>query len=488
MKKLKKLFISSFIIVGVLVSSINTYALGKVNEIDTITIPNKDIDRAHKDVVYLEDGSYVIVGSVKVTGFNYQAEITKYSANGTLDWQSTYGGTGGESFDAVTVDNDGNLIAVGHTSSASLSPYMAADYDKSASIIVKYDGATGAELAAKCLGSTKADTFSDVIVKDNTVIAVGQAGENSGDFAGLTNNRITAVIVLFDNDSSLTLDQIIELEAADIGYFKGITMVDDNYVLIGEVATTDKDFTISTGDNGGNGDTNVFAIKYNSTFTSTLWSTIIGGTRNDAVSGLTQVDGGYLITGTTVSKDNDFAALAGNYSIGNGFIAKIKDSDGALEWATAIVAAPDVYSYLSSVAIIGDTFMAVGTLDGPVSSGTLTADCLGGYGDILVVTGSVSDGTISTLDSFGGTGYDYASNVKALTDHFVIIGDTESTDETFKDLSISEYTGFIITFKEFGPDPELPNTGETTLSTYTLYTSVVLLGVVYFGVKRKEQQ
>lgn len=75
-------------------------------------------------VVQLPDGGYAVAGSTNsndghVSGNHgdYDFWLTKLSSSGTLLWQQTYGGSGGDLPDELTATNDGGFLLTGYSSS-----------------------------------------------------------------------------------------------------------------------------------------------------------------------------------------------------------------------------------------------------------------------------------------------------------------------------------------------------------------------------------
>src|SRR5262249_9932328 len=67
------------------------------------------------------DGGYIVAGSTSSFGAGGDdAWLLKLDATGTVTWQKTYGGPGDESFSYIEQTNDGGYIASGYTTSFGL--------------------------------------------------------------------------------------------------------------------------------------------------------------------------------------------------------------------------------------------------------------------------------------------------------------------------------------------------------------------------------
>jgi len=64
------------------------------------------------------DGGYIVLGGTDTGGSSgYDAFILKLSSNGTVEWQKTYGGSGGDYLSSIQQTQDGGYIVAGMTSS-----------------------------------------------------------------------------------------------------------------------------------------------------------------------------------------------------------------------------------------------------------------------------------------------------------------------------------------------------------------------------------
>jgi hypothetical protein len=64
------------------------------------------------------DGGYIVLGGTNTGGSSgYDAFILKLSSNGTVEWQKTYGGSGGDTLSSIQQTQDGGYIVAGVTSS-----------------------------------------------------------------------------------------------------------------------------------------------------------------------------------------------------------------------------------------------------------------------------------------------------------------------------------------------------------------------------------
>lgn len=147
------------------------------------------------DIALTADGGYVVTGFVgshntgNVTGHSelayFDAWVLKLTSTGELEWQKTVGGTGYEYAWAVIVANSGGYVVAGSTSST--------DGDVSAMNGLRDFWAfkldeTGEIVWEKAFGGTKAEhCFSIANTTDNGFIMTGYAWSTDGDVAGAVN-------------------------------------------------------------------------------------------------------------------------------------------------------------------------------------------------------------------------------------------------------------------------------------------------------------
>ncbi len=304
--------------------------------------------------------------------------IVKYNAKGEVEWKSFLGGDNSVTFASFTQLADGSFIAAGQTQSSDLG---VKEGRKIEMLLVKYN-AKGEKQWHKVVGGTKYEYFSSVTATpDGGFIAGGKAESSDGDFEGLKDNMIKAVLIKYDADGNVRWKRAmggskhndvegLAVNAAGDIFAAYVTNSDDgDFASIagrGEADTVivkyDKNGTFQWVNSfSGSGDDEMtfvapspdggcviggrfnidaksdgsfdpyhnaggydgFLVKYNKNGTIG-WVKSIAGFLNDRISGIEPITGGYAVVGATESKNRDFAAI-GNKGEQDGFLALISE-------------------------------------------------------------------------------------------------------------------------------------------------------------------
>ncbi len=105
--KVKIIFVIWFILIAVNTANANWAIRLSAPEFD---LPN--------DLRQTSDGGYVVAGMTYSFGAgNLDGWIVKLDASGRIQWQKTYGGSGGESIHTILQTDDGGYITAGQTDS-----------------------------------------------------------------------------------------------------------------------------------------------------------------------------------------------------------------------------------------------------------------------------------------------------------------------------------------------------------------------------------
>lgn len=265
------------------------------------------------------DGGYIITGSMETDLRSYDALLIKTDSNGNETWVKTFGGVDGDGGDFVQQTKDGGYILTGNTYS-----YGEGNSDI---LLIKTDS-NGNQTWLKTFGGSNLDFgFSVQQTVDSCFIIVGQTMSFGAGRADLW-------LIKTNSNGIKIWDKTFGGTESDYGYSVQQTQ-DGGYIITGtslcdvfliktdgegkeiwseiyggagsEIGnsvqqTTDGGYIIAGQTNSyGAGETDVYIIKTDS-FGTIIWEKTFGGTEFDYANSVQQTrDGGYILTGITLS-------------------------------------------------------------------------------------------------------------------------------------------------------------------------------------------
>jgi len=382
-----------------------------------------DIARA---IIETTDGGYAVIGytnSIDGDITDKQLEendfwVLKLDADGNIEWQKTYGGSGDDLGRAIIQTTDGGYAITGPSKSSDgdgsnnegqhdhwivkLDPqgniqweksHGFSGHDHSRSIIQTNDGGyfIGGYLDVTASGGLGNETVS---VKHGVGEFWAQKLDANGNlqwrryFGGTNNDRI----------------------------FKVLQAHDGNFLLIG--SSESEDFDI----NNGNGSYDIWVVKID-TKGEMLWERSFGGSGIDNGHAAVKTnDGNYLIAGAAISDDGDVSDSKGN---SDAWVVKINDN-GEMLWEKSFGGSGfDAAWAIDTGSGIFGTYVIAGnskSSDGDASSNN-------GENDFWILKINNS-GELLFEKSLGGSGLDFAYGVIETFDQkIVVVGETESFDK-----------------------------------------------------------
>ncbi len=352
-------------------------------------------------IVQTGDGGYVVVGNTSSYGAGgADMYIGKYTPNGTLSWNKTWGGVGNDYGSSIIQTSDGGYAVTGYETS-----FGAGGSDM---FIVKYTS-DGTLSWNKTWGGVGIDNGNSIIQTNDGGYAVTGYTENFG--AGVND----MFIVKYTSDGTLSWNKTWGGVGNDYG--SSIIQTSDGGYSIASFTTS-----------FGLGANEVLLVKYTSDGTLS-WATVWGGTGADSGSRHIQTsDGGFAVTGLT----NSFGA--GGFDV---FLNKYTSS-GTLSWSKT-------WGGIGTEAGYG--LVKTGDNDYVISG--YTASYGAGLNDLFLIKFK-SDGNLLWNKTFGGVYNDYSKPLIQATDgSFVTGGYTNSYGTAVNvnnDMLLVKYTsnGMII--------------------------------------------
>ncbi len=290
-------------------------------------------DDRGRSIITTSDGGFAIAGFSQsndgdVTENNglYDFWLAKLDVNGAVSWQKSFGFSGTDQAFSIIQTNDGGYLvngildvtASGGQGNARNNRHAGGDY-----WAIKVD-ANGNREWWNYYGGTNTDTaFKAIQTNDNGFLFFGSSDSDDVD---ITDNKgvYDFWVVKTNNTGEVQWKKNYggsELDEA----FDAIKTNDDNFLIVGNTRSNDKDIFES------NGSSDIWAIKIDSNGTL-LWEESYGGSSFDLANGITQAqDGGFYIVGNTRSSNIDVTNNNGNKDV---WVLKINASGKLLSQKT----------------------------------------------------------------------------------------------------------------------------------------------------------
>lgn len=247
--------------------------------------------------------------------------------------------------------------------------------------------------------------------KDSGFVIVGYSNSNDGDISGNHGGNDYWVVKL-DKSGSIVWQQSIGGSGEDIATDVKQT-TDGGYVVAGYSNSSD---SLVSGNHGGN---DFWIVKLDANGVQ-VWQKSFGGTSDDRAIAIQQtIDGGYVVTGHSNSKDANLTNNNGNNDI---WVIKLS-STGNLDWQKSFGGSGNDYATAVLQAMDGGYLVGGYTFS---VDGDVTNDH--GNNDYWLLKLN-SDGSLKWQKTFGGSENDYARALVATIDGgFVVGGYSASTD------------------------------------------------------------
>ena len=376
------------------------------------------------DVVSTSDGGFLALmtsnsrdGSLNGINSKYAGQssvIVKYDQGGKIEWKKFFGGNDGVSLMSLAVDSSGNIAAAGYSKSTDLDVKNEGNYDA----ILYLLKPTGDVIWMQGIGGTQSEAFNGIaFAPDGTIVVTGFSYSHDGSAKkfGVPKKESSAVVAKYSADGKLVFAKSIG-STSDSLY--GVQV--DKSGNIYAVGTVSSNTSNSLFESFGQADGAIVKLDSSGKL---LWKYHLGGSKIDRFTSLAlSSEGGVIAVGRSESSDNAMKKLK-NYGGYDAVIVKLSDS-GSLVWEKSfkgsyndsfndIVAANGGYYVVGSSNSYNRDFITIG------NRGAL---------DGIVVKYSEA-GEVQTVEGFGGSGDDDFTAVCVLDNGKVIaVGSTLSSD------------------------------------------------------------
>lgn len=314
------------------------------------------------DIQTTTDGGYIVAGRSSstngdVTGNHGNSDywIVKLDSTGVIQWQKCFGGSAGESAEFIQVTSDGGYIVTGRSFShdgdltfESIGGYW----------IVKMDSG-GTKQWQKSFGGGSDDTAQSIrSTPDGGYIVIGSSTSTNGDVTG---NHGVADYWVVKMDSAGVKQWQKSLGGSNYDYAFDIQNTSDGgYILAGYSSSNNGDVT------GNHGAQDFWIVKINNTGTL-QWQKSLGGSSNEqAYSIQVTSDGGYVVGGYSRSNSGN---VSGNHGGSYDFWLIRLDAVGVVLWQKSLGGNVGDYGYDIQITPDGGYIMTGYTLsnDGEVT-------------------------------------------------------------------------------------------------------------------------
>ena len=351
-------------------------------------------------------------------------------------WVKVFGGTVDGCGYSISPTSGGGLLITGGSSSddgdfkgkwKGLNDIFILELDRSGRI-----------LWSRIIGGTDYEQGNSVRRSfDGGVIITGYTMSKDGDFTGMSTVSSDIIVTNLDKDGRILWNKTIGGSGFERGHSVSLTS-DGGLLVTGFTTSSDGDFE---GMNRGGMD--IFVIKVDRSG-DTQWKRTFGGNDDDGGTSITStLDGGVLVTGSTLSNNYDFEDV----NMGQQDIVVLNlDSKGDMVWKRTFGGIESDWGESITTTQEGH-IVVVGT----TSSNNGDFRGMNHGGEDVIVMNLDRNGNVVWKKTLGGTGDDYGKSVTSTIDgDLLITGYTLSSDGDFKGTSRGMSDMFIIKLDKDG--------------------------------------
>jgi hypothetical protein len=267
------------------------------------------------------DGGFIVAGTTKPSGSSQEVFVMKLNSNGNKVWQKSLGGSYDDVTNAVSVAADGSVLLAVSTESNNTGD-VGVNHGDHDSWIIKLNP-NGDKVWSKMFGGNEEDFPASIkSTSDGGCIIAGYTSSSeNGDVKSKSHGHEDMWVLKLNASGDISWSSLFGGSSTDatLGKNSIATTADGGYVIVGTSGSKD-------GDVGTNkGDFDCWVIKVNSTG-SKVWSKTYGGSLyEDAGSVLLNADGSFWVGSYTTS--NNSGDVGANHGSGTSDVWMIKIKD-----------------------------------------------------------------------------------------------------------------------------------------------------------------
>ncbi len=270
------------------------------------------------------DGGFILAGytastngDITINNGGYDGWLIKLNSKGEIQWSKTYGGILDDKFQSIKITNDGGYVLTGYTKNDNVADGYQGDKDI---WVLKLDESGTIEWS-KAFGEKYEDIGNSIIQTKDGGYAVAARVSTIFNPAGGTADFLFLKL----NASGVSEKKIIKSYKLDDIIHDIKEMSDGSFIAVGETSYAGGIANF----HGGVKD--AWALKINSNNDDVEWDKAYGGSKLDYCNNVIVTDdGGFIMVGGSTSNDQDVPS--DNSSILGGWVVKT-DSSGNIEWS-----------------------------------------------------------------------------------------------------------------------------------------------------------
>lgn len=265
-----------------------------------------------EDIAELEDGTIVAVGSTStkdtLNSKLTSSIIIRMDKDGKCMWTYSFPGDkeqSGDFADCVAATPDGGFVVGGKA--VTTGGFFSGENERTA-YLFKFDKNCNIKWRRTLAGSMS-NTFDAVSVADNgDIYATCVTTSSDGDFAALIKGKgasTNSVLVKLDKNGKLEWSK--NLDGSGNSEYKAVCATEDGGCVVAGSYTISKraDGIYSL----CYGKSDCYIIRYDAKG-NVCWAKSFGGSKNDHVYGITEIKGGFVLVGNTQSVDYSFTGCS----------------------------------------------------------------------------------------------------------------------------------------------------------------------------------
>jgi hypothetical protein len=332
---------------------------------------------------------------------------TSSFAQPVIQWQKTYGGSGGDIAGTLVKSSSGFVIS--GTTSSTNDDVVGCHGNSDVWTIWINDA--GGLTGSKCYGGSFAELSGQLCKAPGGYVQSAMSASNNSDL-DINHGDFDFWIFKTSETGSIVWQKALGGTNVDQAH-SVLCTADGGYIIAGNASSNNFDVT------GNHGLDDYWVVKLNSVG-NVEWQRSLGGSGTDKATAIIKtLDGGYLVAGSSSSIDGD---VVGNHGSLDYWVVKLS-ATGAIQWQRSL--GGNDADEVTSIQQTPDGGYIVGGV-----SNSISGDVTGNHGgaDIWVVKLSAT-GSTEWKKCYGGTGEDQGIMIRPVTGGgYILLGTTLSSD------------------------------------------------------------